>query len=249
MLMSTSLLILAPSRRGATETFIRDSVERLPFKVNAYFGDEYLSLDIFRFLYGASVLLSKFLTRLGFLRLASIPSSVAAGFLVLKCPDVVMIEFGCAVRVMEVARLGVPLLVQFHGADASADRYLVKLRERYRRLMKLASGVVVKNSVMRERLISLGAIPERTIISPSCPKQEIFIGSNPQESPPHFLAVGRFVNKKSPLDTLEAFVLMRSFSDRYQSATLEMIGTGPLFEEVRRKIFKLKLQNVVLRVY
>ena len=55
MLMSTSLLILAPSRRGATETFIRDSVERLPFKVNAYFGDEYLSLDIFRFLYGASV--------------------------------------------------------------------------------------------------------------------------------------------------------------------------------------------------
>ena len=112
MLMSTSLLILAPSRRGATETFIRDSVERLPFKVNAYFGDEYLSLDIFRFLYGASVLLSKFLTRLGFLRLASIPSSVAAGFLVLKYrPDVVMIEFGFhAVRVMEVARLGVPLL-------------------------------------------------------------------------------------------------------------------------------------------
>ena len=38
---------------------------------------------------------------------------------------------------------------------------------------------------------------------------------------------------------------MRSFSDRYQSATLEMIGTGPLFEDVRRKIFKLKLQNVV----
>jgi len=247
MLMTISLLILAPSRRGATETFIRDSVESLPFKVNAYFGDEYLSLDIFRFLYGASVLLSKLLTRLGLLRLASIPSSVAAGFLVVKYrPDVVMIEFGFhAVRVMEVARLGVPLLVQFHGADASADRYLVKLRERYRRLMKLASGVVVKNSVMRERLISLGAIPERTIISPSCPKQEVFTGSNPQESPPHFLAVGRFVHKKSPLDTLEAFALMRSFSDRYQSATLEMIGTGPLFEDVRRKIFKLKLQNVV----
>ena len=245
--MPISLLILAPSRRGATETFIRDSVENLPFKVNAYFGDEYLSLDILCLLYGASVWLSKCLTRLGLLRLASIPSSVAAGLLVLKYrPDVLMVEFGFhAVRVMEVARLGVPLLVQFHGADASADRYLIKLRERYRRLMKLASGVVVKNNVMRERLISLGALPDQITISPSCPKEEIFTGSNPQSSPPHFIAVGRFVDKKSPLDTLEAFALMRSFSDKYLSATLEMIGGGPLLSVVRRKVFELQLDDFV----
>ena len=98
--------------------------------------------------------------------------------------------------------------------------------------MKLASGVVVKNSLMRERLIALGALPEKVTISPSCPKEEIFTGSNPQESPPHFLAVGRFVPKKSPLDTLEAFARMRFFSDRYHSATLEMVGGGPLFEVV-----------------
>ena len=245
--MPISILILAPSRRGATETFIRNSVESLPFKVNAYFGDEYLSFDFLCLLYGTSVFLSKFLTRLGLLRLASIPSSVAAGLLIFKYrPDVVMVEFGFhAVRVMEVARLGVPLLVQFHGADASADRYLIKLRERYRRLMKLASGVVVKNSLMRERLIALGALPEKVTISPSCPKEEIFTGSNPQESPPHFLAVGRFVPKKSRLDTLEAFARMRFFSDRYHSATLEMIGGGPLFEVVRSKVFELKLENVV----
>lgn len=245
--MTIKILILAPSRRGATETFIRDSVEHLPFKSNAYFGDEYFSLDFFCLIYGLSVLLSKALTRLGFLRLASIPSSVVAVFLVLKYrPDVIMVEFGFhAVRVMEVVRLGVPLMVQFHGADASADRYLIKLRERYCRLMKLASGIVVKNSVMRERLVSLGASPEKIIISPSCPDKKLFTGSSPQESSPHFLAVGRFVDKKSPLDTLEAFARMRSFSDRYQSSTLKMIGGGPLLEAVKRRVFELQLEDVV----
>tara|TARA_B100001057_G_scaffold499292_1_gene609417 strand:- start:1485 stop:2603 length:1119 start_codon:yes stop_codon:yes gene_type:complete len=245
--MPIRLLIFAPSRRGPTETFIRSSIERLPFEIDSYFGDEFFSCDVLRVLYGLSVLLSKILTRLRLLRLATIPSSLVASLLIFRHrPNVVMAEFGFhAVRVMEIALLGVPLIVQFHGADASAFHYLVKLNERYKRLMKLSSGVVVKNASMRERLIRLGAIPNQIIISPSCPDEKIFTNFEPQAMPPHFLAVGRFVSKKSPLDTLGAFVKMRSISEKYKSATLEMIGDGPLFDAVQNKVHEMKLENLV----
>ena len=108
-----------------------------------------------------------------------------------------MVEFGFhAVRVMELARTGVPLAVHFRGADASADRYLKCLEQRYRRLFRLTSAVIVKNQTMRSRLIALGAEPAQLVISPSGADERRFRGGNPASMPPRFLAVGRFVSKK-----------------------------------------------------
>ena len=166
--MTARVLVLAPTRRARTETFVRANLARLPFVVEACFGDEIPWREPLKALYGLAVLTSKVCTRLGWLRLATLPASSGAVLLVRRHrPDVVMVEFGFhAVRVMELARTGVPLAVHFRGADASAERYVRRLEQRYRRLFQLTSAVIVKNQTMRSRLIALGAQPAHIVIRP-----------------------------------------------------------------------------------
>lgn len=89
---------------------MRANLARLPFAVEACFGDEIPCREPLKALYGLAVLISKVCTRLGWLRLATLPASIVAVLLVRRHrPDVVMVEFGFhAVRVMELARTGVP---------------------------------------------------------------------------------------------------------------------------------------------
>ena len=140
------LLIFAPSRRAYSETFVRSNIKKLPFHTLAYFGDEYFSRSPLACAYGLSIFLSKILTRLGCLQLATLPASLVATLLIYRHkPDAVMAEFGFhAVRIMESARVGVPLLVHFRGSDASANRYIKVLHQRYRRLFSLTSGFWLK---------------------------------------------------------------------------------------------------------
>ena len=64
------LLVFAPTRRAASETFVRANLAGLPFAVSAYFGDEYPLHQPARLAYGLGVLMSKACTRMGWLRLA-----------------------------------------------------------------------------------------------------------------------------------------------------------------------------------
>ena len=75
--MSMRLLVFAPTRRAPTETFVRANLQGLPFEIIAYFGDEQPLSDPGRLAYGLAILVSKALTRFGFLRLASLPGSGA----------------------------------------------------------------------------------------------------------------------------------------------------------------------------
>ena len=72
------LLVFAPTRRAASETFVRANLAGLPFEVQAYFGDEYPWNQPARLAYGLAVLCSKACTRLGLLRLAGWPAAVVA---------------------------------------------------------------------------------------------------------------------------------------------------------------------------
>jgi glycosyltransferase involved in cell wall biosynthesis len=234
-----TLLVFAPTRRAVSETFIRANLAGLPFQVEAYFGDEFPLLQPLRFLYGAGILCSKVLTRLGWLRLASWPAALVARWLIrLKQPDVVLAEFGFeAVRVMEACHWsGVPLVVHFRGSDASARHRIDLLEDRYRRLFAIASGVVVKSTEMALRLEALGATSERMVISPSGANAGLFNGAVPAQVGPIFLAVGRFVPKKGPLQTLEAFYLCLQKAGSIKAAELWMIGEGPLLPLARRYV-------------
>ena len=243
------VLVLAPTARAASETFVRANLRGLPFAVIAYFGDERPLHAPWRLAYGSAILLSKLFTRLHCLQLAGWPAALVARALIRRHqPDVVMAEFGFeAVRVMEAcAWSGVPLVVHFRGSDASARGRLGLLRGRYRRLLAIAAGVIVKSRPMADTLLALGARPDRLLISPSGANPELFHGSAPAQAPPRLLAVGRFVAKKGPLLTIRAFSQMcRSLEPSQPQPSLWMVGDGPLLMHARSLVQALGLQERV----
>ena len=231
------LLVFAPTRRAASETFVRANLAELPFEVQAYFGDEYPWTQPARLAYGLAVLCSKVCTRLGLLRLAGWPAAVVAQMLIARHrPDLVLAEFGFhAVRVMEAAPvMEVPLVVHFRGSDLSAQSKLGVLRGRYRRLMALAAGLICKSKPMAQTLQSLGAPADRILISASGANSQLFYGSRPDAASPVCLAVGRFVAKKGPLHTIRAFA-------HQPYGQLWMVGEGPLLAEAKVLVEQLDL--------
>ena len=245
-----TLLVFAPTRRAASETFIRANLRGLPFQVHAYFGDERPPMQPLRCLYGVAVLISKAFTKLGWLRLASWPAALVA-MLIVRChhPDVVLAEFGFhAIRVMHVARWsGVPLVVHFRGSDASSESKFRRLEQRYRQLMHVASGFIVKSIPMSSTLQSLGAPAALVLISPSGADEALFRGASPETAPPMFLAVGRFVPKKGPLLTIAAFErLLSQLPESLASACrLVMVGDGPMLEAAKGLVRQQSLTTQV----
>ena len=248
--MMLHVLVLAPTRRAASETFIRANISGLPFRKTAAFGDERPLHRPLAFLHGWAVLLSKALTQLGLLRLASLPAACTTRLLLWRHqPDVVLVDFGFhAVRVMEAAAWSAtPLVVHFRGSDASSEAKFQRLSRRYRRLFQLTAGVIVKSRPMQAVLERLGADPATLLISPSGADPDLFQGALPAQAPPRFLAVGRLVAKKGPLQTLEAFARMRnSLPGSHRDAVrLEIIGNGPLCADLERAVGMWKLENQV----
>ena len=243
------VLVLAPTARAASETFIRANLNGLSLDLTAYFGDDLPLHAPWRLAYGSAIVLSKLFTRLHWLRLAGLPAACVAFALIRRHqPEVVMVEFGFeAVRVMEAcAWSGVPLVVHFRGSDASAQHRLGLLKNRYRRLLSVASGVIVKSRPMADTLLALGAPADRLLISPSGANADLFQGSTPAAAPPVLLAVGRFVAKKGPLETLRAFgLLCRNPVLAASKPQLWMVGDGPLLASARSLVIELGLQQRV----
>ena len=243
------VLVLAPTARAASETFIRANLNGLSLDLTAYFGDDFPLHAPWRLAYSSAILLSKLFTRLHWLRLAGLPAACVAFALIRRHqPEVVMVEFGFeAVRVMEAcAWSGVPLVVHFRGSDASAQHRLGLLKNRYRRLLSMASGVIVKSRPMADTLLALGAPADRLLISPSGANASLFQGSAPAAAPPVLLAVGRFVAKKGPLETLRAFgLLCRNPVLAASKPQLWMVGDGPLLASARSLVIELGLQERV----
>ena len=248
--MALHVLVMAPTRRAASETFIRANLAGLPFRKTAVFGDERPLNRPLALVHGLAVVLSKVLTRLGWLRLASLPASCTTWMLLLRHrPDVVLVDFGFhAVRVMEATSwCSVPLVVHFRGSDASSEAKFQRLTDRYRRLFQLTAGVIVKSRPMQAVLKGLGADPETLLISPSGADPVLFHGARPASAPPRFLAVGRLVAKKGPLQTLEAFARMRDSLPKslQQDVSLDIVGDGPLRRDVERAVKRRGLEEQV----
>jgi glycosyltransferase involved in cell wall biosynthesis len=144
-------------------------------------------------------------------------------------PEAVLAEYGdTGVGVMEACRRAdVPLVVHFHGYDASLRAQLEALADAYRPLFHQAAAVVAVSRAMRARLIALGAPAEKVHYNPYGVDCAQFAGAAPAEAPPVFLAVGRFTAKKAPQLTLRAFAEVHR---ALPEARLRMIGFGPLQE-------------------
>jgi glycosyltransferase involved in cell wall biosynthesis len=156
----------------------------------------------------------------------------------------VLAEYGPAgVHVSEACRrLGIPLVVHFHGYDASRLDVLQAHLQNYPRLFNQAAAIIAVSRAMQSRIISLGADPLKVHNNPCGVDCEMFSCGDPGSAPPSLLAVGRFVEKKAPHLTLLAFAEARR---QCRDARLRMIGTGPLWGPCRDLAIALGLGDSV----
>ncbi|GAF72471.1 unnamed protein product, partial [marine sediment metagenome] len=99
-------------------------------------------------------------------------------------------------------------------------------RQQYGEMFEQAAAIIAVSRDMEQQLIKLGAPAEKIVYNAYGVDMKLFANASPEEAPPRFVAVGRFVEKKSPHLTLLAF---SKLLDAHPDARLTMIGDGPLF--------------------
>lgn len=142
-----------------------------------------------------------------------------------------------------------PLVVTFHGADASSslnDRgYVEKLKEVFE-----YSHVVTVSKLMAERLMSLGADRSRTFVHyigapvedfDYVERKELRLKKEAGELIT-CLQVSNFVEKKGHVYTVEAF---RNLARHYPNSRLVLAGDGPLRGHIERHCADLGLVDKV----
>ncbi len=145
----------------------------------------------------------------------------------------VLAEYGMNGLMLRVAclRTGIPLYTHFHGYDATSGARTAERRWQYRRLFRDAAGIVAPSEFLVDRLRTLGCPPHKLHVSP-CGIDLAAFQVKPGEHG-RILAVGRLVEKKSPLSTLRAFARVAAV---FSEAHLDMVGDGPLREVCLREI-------------
>jgi glycosyltransferase involved in cell wall biosynthesis len=100
--------------------------------------------------------------------------------------------------------------------------------------------MVVVSRAMERALLDLGAPREKVKYVCYGIDVDRFGGGDPAKAPPHFLSVGRFVDKKAPHLTILAFAEVVS---RFPGARLTMVGDGDLRESCRQVVLALGLED------
>ena len=241
---SITVGLFSPSDKVYSETFIRAHKEKLPFTIK-HFYKGYLPILIdgekimpTRFKRGLLLLLKR--TKYRDLSLQEL-----ALFYSLKKYkiNVALAEYGptgtAITKVCE--RLSIPLLVHFHGFDASVES-VIKGNVSYKEIFSYAKHIFVVSRTMQGKLLELGC-PEKKLIYNVYGPNEVFFEVKPNFSSQKFIAVGRFVNKKAPYYTILAF---HKVVCKFPKAQLVLGGTGELWEACTNLVKYLRLENNVL---
>jgi len=132
----------------------------------------------------------------------------------------------------------VPLVVTFHGSDATKEsHYRRRLVPRIfeRRLAALqheAALFVCVSDFVRERLIARGFPPEKLEVIHQGVDMTAAESGKPPQNGPYAVFVGRFVEKKGIEHLIDA---MRLIEHRGMELGLVLIGDGPLASELKRR--------------
>ncbi len=158
--------------------------------------------------------------------------------------DLVLAEYGpTGVALAEPCGLAnVPLVVHFHGYDASLLPVLDKYRQGYQRMFEQAAALVAVSKEMERDLKSMGAPKDKIFLAPYGVNTTLFTVGDPAQAGPVFVAVGRFVDKKAPETTLLAFARVLAEAPE---ARLAMIGDGVLRDSCIRLAQGLGIAHAV----
>ena len=154
-------------------------------------------------------------------------------------PQVVHAHFGtCGPAGLSLARsLQVPLVVTFHGHDATMHtkeaRRTIRGRELLRKkgtLIEEAGAFIAVSEYIRTRLIEQGYPPSKVLLHRNGIDLDFFRPEGPIEKKPIIVCVGRFVEKKGMKYLIEA---ARTLREQTVAFDLVIIGNGPLEDELK----------------
>lgn len=238
-----SVCIVTPYLPAVSETFIRGHVDRLPARTVLVHGwpPSVGDAPVLSWPLRVGYKLRKRLSGNG--GGGDVTVAYIAAFRRFRT-EAVLAEYGTTgVDVMEACRKSeIPLIVHFHGYDASVHEVLAKHADDYLKMFGQAAAIIAVSRTMERKLISLGAPSEIVHYNPCGISCQQFCGAEPQNAAPLLLAVGRFVEKKAPQLTLRAFAQAHQASPE---ARLRMIGDGPLLDECRSLVKDLKIDSEV----
>ena len=141
--------------------------------------------------------------------------------------------------------LGVPLVVHYHGGDATKEKHYRRglvptiYQRRLAELQREAALVICVSEFIRDRLLARGFPPERLLVHRygiECDGGDD-VAAPVANEPPCLLFAGRFVEKKGIATLIEA---MRRLEREGREARLMLVGDGPDASMLRQAAAGLK---------
>ena len=229
------LAIIKPNRINYSETFIENHIKLLPGKKHILYEgffplrkpDGSLLIDsklgLISYLFQKKVLKRKKI---------AIRTKYLVNYFKENKINVVFAEYGPTGALVKDAceKLGIPLIVIFHGFDISHRATVQEYLQLYKEMSLYAFAIIGVSRYMVNELISIGMPPEKVFYNPYGVETSYFKCSPVLQSKPIFLSVARFAEKKGPLQTLKAFKMVLK---EVPEARLIMAGIGPMWEECK----------------
>ena len=253
-----NILIVSPTKIGLTETFIRAHIDQLYGNVFYLYGWD---LD-FKTQNGISLSElyrpgSSFLTKLKsllphyiYFRLDQkrkknyTKQALIKRYMQEHHIDVVLAEYGTAGSyIAPVCKsLDIPLLVHFHGFDASRKDILNNFKKGYQLMFSYAKKIIVVSNAMKQALTRQGCPETKLLINTYGPHPD-YLNIKPDNNSNYIISVGRHTYKKAPYLTILAF---QKVLIKHPQLKLKMVGDGELFDVSKNLVKSLGLENNII---
>jgi colanic acid/amylovoran biosynthesis glycosyltransferase len=257
MTSKKNILLLTPSKIGLTETFIRAHIDQLNGNVFYLYGwdlDFKTEADItLKELYadkpGIFSKLKTLLPHFIYFRLQKKQKAIQTKEAFIKRYikenkiDLVFAEYGTSGSfITPICKfLQIPLIVHFHGIDASKYRVLQEFKNGYQAMFRYAATIIAVSNAMKQALINFGCESSKITVSVCGPHQD-YLSLTPNYTSNHVVAVGRHTYKKAPYLTILAF---QKVLQSHPELKLTLIGTGELFDVSQRLVQSLGLEDAI----
>ncbi|MDI1323151.1 MAG: glycosyltransferase [Algoriphagus sp.] len=137
-------------------------------------------------------------------------------------------------------KLNIPLIVHFHGYDASVRAVLENFKQSYIEMFHVARFIIVVSEEMKNDLIAIGA-PENKLKKITYAPHFRFSKLSPDYNSNQMLAIGRFVEKKAPYLTLLAYQRAKKVCP---DLNLKFIGSGDLLSVCQDLTRSLEIEDL-----
>ncbi|MGD8884678.1 MAG: glycosyltransferase [Gammaproteobacteria bacterium] len=134
--------------------------------------------------------------------------------------------------------LDIPLIATIHGHDITQNKVSTGYEKKRRRMFQRAGKIIAVSQFIKERLIKSGCPEEKIVQHYIGIDIEKFTGVKVESESPSVLFVGRLAEKKGCCYLLDA---MARLKPAFPDLALNIVGTGPLENNLRQKAADLEL--------